>query len=165
MRELIVYATPTGELAESCSRYFAAATDLGPTTAQTYPPHITMTGFFHRPWARVPAVAADVAGAIDGQTPAVAVLRLEVAADWVGLVIESHDLIAVARRFAAEHVRLPGDDPIRVKTWLHLSLAYGIDDVTAHAALAATMVDPHADADWEIGLWERHADGRWSIHV
>ena len=45
MHELILYATPTGPLADACAAYFGA---VEPTTAQTYPPHVTLTGFFHR---------------------------------------------------------------------------------------------------------------------
>ena len=45
-RELILYATPTGPLADACDRFFAAVESIGPTVAQTYPPHCTLTGFF-----------------------------------------------------------------------------------------------------------------------
>jgi alpha-D-ribose 1-methylphosphonate 5-triphosphate diphosphatase len=47
-RELILYATPTRPLADQCNTFFEAAADLGPTSAQLYPPHCTLTGFFRR---------------------------------------------------------------------------------------------------------------------
>ncbi|MDG2026150.1 MAG: hypothetical protein P8J50_03515 [Acidimicrobiales bacterium] len=46
--ELILYATPTGPLAEELDRLFAQFAERAPTTAQTYPPHCTLTGFFQR---------------------------------------------------------------------------------------------------------------------
>jgi ubiquitin-associated SH3 domain-containing protein len=164
VHELILYATPTGALATACERYFAVSEALGTTTAHAYPPHITMTGFFHRSGDRLATVIDEVARAADGTTPAVVVVRLDAQPSWVGLVIESQDLIAVSRRFESLHQRTADEDPIRVKTWLHLSLAYGADDLGAHARLADDLVDPRADAGWEVALWERHVDGSWTTH-
>ncbi len=47
--QLILYAIPTGLLAEQCDRLFRMVRAIAPTTAQTYPPHCTLTGFFQRP--------------------------------------------------------------------------------------------------------------------
>jgi hypothetical protein len=46
-RELILYATPAGELGVACDRYYRAAAAIGPTTAQarrTAPSPASSTG-------------------------------------------------------------------------------------------------------------------------
>lgn len=156
MRELILYATPTGPLAHACAEYFAA---VDPTTAQTYPPHVTLTGFFHR---RDAARVIEAAAAI-GHVPAgvVEVRRLTCSAEWVGLEIGSPWLEGAASDVARGARPAPGEDDVRLKDWLHLSLAYGVDDLESHAIRAREQIDPTADVGWEVGLWERGPDHRW----
>lgn len=56
---------------------------------------------------------------------------------------------------------------LRTKDWLHLSLAYEFrpEDSEALATLAREMVDPRADAGWELRLYERHPDRSWMCHA
>ena len=157
MHELILYATPTGPLADACAAYFGA---VEPTTAQTYPPHVTLTGFFHR---RDAAGVIDAAATIDDVPPGVVeVRRLNCTDDWVGLEIGSTWLEAATAAFAD---RTPppgvGEDEIRRKDWLHLSLAYGVTDLAPHAEHARRAIDPALAAGWEVALWERSTGGRW----
>jgi hypothetical protein len=92
--ELIFYATPAGSLKETCDRYF----DLlkTPTVAQTYPPHCTLTGFFHRDSFDVAAVLDDVAAVVSSESGsmtvpdgAVAIEALRVTDEWIGLEVTS----------------------------------------------------------------------------
>lgn len=159
-----MYATPTGPLADACTRFFAEATSIEPTTAQTYPPHVTLTGFFHRTSPRADGVTAEVRELLADLGPvpdgAVTVEELRVEPGWIGLVITSPWLLDVVGRFVASH-RLEGDDdPLRPKDWLHLSLAYGVDDLDPYRRLAATF-PADAAAGWEVGLWERTTTGGW----
>ena len=156
MRELILYATPTGALARTCATYFDT---VEPTTAQTYPPHVTLTGFFHR---RDVSPAVDAAAAIgDVPADAVDVKRLMCTDEWVGLEVESAWMEAVAARFADAVPAGPDEDDVRLKQWLHLSLAYGFGDLREHAAQATRDIDPHQGVGWEIALWERSDGDRW----
>lgn len=160
-RELILYATPGDELGTACELFFQELASSGrATTAQHYPPHVTLTGFFRRPPSSVERVAAEVSASI-AATPASAVVVRSLLGrdDWIGLEIESEWFLGVAQAFASRHVVQPGDDPIRLKTWLHLSLAYGdqpqghkTEDYLEHAKAA---INPDAPATWSIGLWER----------
>lgn len=163
-RELIFYATPTGELADECRGYFDWAA-AEPTTAQTYPPHITLTGFFRRTHRGAERATVDVDRLIDrhGHPPAASVTIDEVRIDpkWVGLVISSQWLIDVTADLVGHHALGPGDDALRPKDWLHLSLAYGVDDLSARATRAAAF-DAERPGGWQLGLYERHFDGTWS---
>lgn len=155
-RELILYATPVGPLADAVDAYFAAAE---PTTANDYPPHCTLTGFFHREPRRADEVAAELQGLVNSAGPVpvdgVIVRSLHVGPDWVGLELHSPFCEALTAHFIADHRLEVNDDALRPKDWLHLSLAYGADDLAAHAAMASAMIDPTLPCTWEVGLWER----------
>lgn len=169
-RELILYATPTGELAEQCDRLFEEATRIGPTEAQTYPPHCTLTGFFHRRRERADEIAAQLQQRLaDLAVPhrAVEVVALRCGTEWIGLELRSTWLESTTRELFADHALDADDDPIRVKTDLHLSLAYDLvplrrdlsrdpsRDLAPYARCSVELVDPAADAGWELALWER----------
>lgn len=163
MPDLILYATPEGPLAERCDALWAELTTAQGTAAQAYPPHVTLTGFFRRAPERVDDVVADVGRAVGPfhldalEDVSVAPLCSE---DWVGLEVRSlglHDLTAAV---VGAHRAAPGEDALRPKDWLHLSLAYG--DGVDVAALAPRCVEAVAGAratGWTVGLWRRDEDG------
>ena len=165
--ELILYATPTGPLADQLDRLHRDLADTVPSTAQRYPPHCTLTGFFHRDADEIDEVVAEVAGAVAdvGAEPAdpVRIVGLHRRADWVGLELESPWLQDVTARFVELHRRRATDDALRPKDWLHLSIAYGVDDLR-QAGEAAADLDLTLPVDWEVGLWQRHDDGGWTRH-
>ena len=163
--ELIFYATPTGPLADACDRFFAEASEIGPTVAQTYPPHCTLTGFFRRTVARRDELVGEVQSLIDttGPVPAGVVIVDELRVDprWIGLALTSPWLKEVVAALVDGHRLDDGDDALRPKDWLHLSLAYGIDDLGPYRSIAGRF-DPELPAGWELALWERHPDQRWA---
>jgi ubiquitin-associated SH3 domain-containing protein len=182
--ELILYATPCGALAEQCEEYFRRAAALGATTAQTYPPHCTLTGFFRRPEGEVGRVIDEVASALDAAGLAVdgrliaeevRVGSPEVLDDWLGLVLDSPRLVAIAEQFVSRHVAdaTRGDDPIRLKSWLHLSLAYGeriagggrpagpLRRLHPYVELAERLFTTPVASGWEIALWRRVGGSGW----
>ncbi len=173
-RELILYATPLGPLAEAIDAYFhRVAAELGPTVAQTYPPHCSLTGFFRRDDRGAGQAIEQIGSRVDGAGPvpagAVEVVGLTTSDRWVGLELRSPWLIDLTAAVAEEHRPGPGDDALRPKDWLHLSLAYGHPggdqiDLGAHGRLATEMVDPTAAARWEVAVWERHPNGSWHRH-
>lgn len=170
-RELILYATPTGDFAEICAAYFAAAAHLGATTAQTYPPHCTLTGFFHRDSSALDRIIREARLAVGEcarvSSVAVDLVSLHTTAQWVGIELRSQLFLDVADRFRITHERRESDDPIRCKDWMHLSLAYGDGvDLSRHGSLAAGLFgEALRPCDWEIGLWERTAIGQWLRHT
>lgn len=163
-RELILYAWPVGPLAEAAERYFATATErLGPTTAQAYPVHCTLTGFFRRAGRRgddVVTALGDVVARV-GVPDDIRVDRLGVHGGWVGLELSSPGLLHLIDRVVEADRPVGGEDPLRPKDWLHVSLAYGVDEIAPYAELARELVDPTLASSWEIGFWERLPDGRW----
>ena len=173
-RELILYATPTGPLAQAVAAYYEQVdAELGTTVAQTYPPHCTLTGFFRRDddgaTAAIEQIGGQVAEAGPVPSGAVEVVALTTSDRWVGLELRSPWLIEFTESVSARHRPGPDDDALRLKDWLHLSLAYGDPDgdpidLSAHARLATELVDPGAEVGWEVALWERHPDGSWTRH-
>ncbi len=180
-RELILYAVPTGAFAAACDDYFARAGLLGSTEAQRYPPHCTLTGFFRRTDRRSDEVIAEVRCRLDGFGPvpngAVAVRGPAVRYGWFGFELDSPWLISATAAVVDADRLGPDDDAMRRKTWLHLSLAYGVDGLESYRALAdecfgsalaarggASDADVIAGAGWRVGLWERTADGSWIRH-
>ncbi len=159
--ELILYATPKGELADQCEQFFRLLRDSGwSTTAQTYPPHITLTGFFRRKADAVERTIGEVDAVLaTSRFGSVVVDALTENCEWVGLEITSDWLTQLAAAFAVAHRLDAGDDPIRLKDRLHLSLAYG--DLPADmsisecAALARSVISTDAPTTWNVGLWER----------
>ena len=162
--EVILYATPTGAFADACDRYWATLDRLeSSTTAQTYPPHCTLTGFFRRKPADIRRVVGEVA-AVSEATGALTVsaARLERRDDWVGFVLQSRSFEAAIQGFVSGHIVEDGDDALRPKTWLHLSLSYGDGaDPDLHLAQAAHIFNGVKPGPWSLGLWRRR-NGAWS---
>lgn len=171
MHELILYATPTGPLADAVGELFAWSTapPIIATTAQTYPPHVTLTGFFHRTAARAVEIERGTAAwcAATGPVPAdaVRVTELRNTTEWCGLVIESPWLLDATATWMRGQRVAPDEDALRPKDWLHLSLAYGDGPVAEVAGAAVASIDPELPARWELGLWERDTDGGWRRRV
>lgn len=172
LTDLIVYATPTGPLAEAVERYLKDSERLcGTNEAHRYPPHITLTGFFHDVPRSIPgyerALDRAVRAASPPPTPVLYVAGLHTRGDWHGLEIRSPWLQSVAAGFAANAAASSPTraDTIRLKDWLHLSLAYefGPAHEPALASAALASVDPRALAGWRVGLWQRDGD-RWTSH-
>ncbi|MEZ5244869.1 MAG: hypothetical protein R2707_07225 [Acidimicrobiales bacterium] len=162
--ELILYATPTGPLATALAEVFGRITERGATTAQDYPPHCTLTGFFHRHHDEIPRIVAELdhaATTMDGPVGGVEIVDLHHRPDWVGLELASDWLHRLTARFVELHTVDSTDDPLRPKDWLHLSIGYGVDDLQA-AVDATDDLDIGLACGWEVGIWQRHPDGVWS---
>ena len=168
--ELIVYACPTGPLAEQLAAYFERSLrDVGPNAAHGYMPHVTLTGFFHDDAASVPTYIDALSAALAETPPptagALRVAGMQLMADFHYLKIDSPWLIAVTKRFAQRAVSPTRRDALRLKDWLHLSLAYQFPDSQheALATLARQRVDPLAWAGWALRFYER-AGAQWQLH-
>lgn len=170
---LILYACPTGTLAAQLDIYFARSRALcGPNAAHAYPPHITLTGFFHDDAAAIPTYVAALEAALDRARPTqpappLRITKMALEAEWHGLVVVSPWLAALTADFAANAHSPTRRAALRLKDWLHLSLAYQFapENGPALAQLAAAHVDPHAPGGWELRLYERLPDGNWTCHA
>ena len=168
-RELILYACPSGPLADDLDAYFSEVTSrFGPTTAQTYPVHCTLTGFFRRRGERADEVLAHLGEVLTDLGPppsgAVTIERLGVHDGWVGLELTSPWLLELIDAVVAADVPHDDEDALRPKDWLHVSLAYGVDDLVPYVEFARETLDLTGPVGWEVRLWERNVNGAWTQH-
>jgi len=163
LNEVILYATPTGDLLAWCNDYFHIADQLGGTEAQKYPPHCSMTGFFHRSTSRLNE-AVWALGNLDVKSVDIPIDSLNISLDkpsWLGIEIGSESLSSIISLFSSNYKNLSDEDPIRVKEWLHLSLAYGVEDIGPFKEALIDMDALPSEPSWEISLWQRHRHNLW----
>lgn len=172
MREYIVYACPTGALADQIDTYYdVTRSALGPNTAHQYMPHCTLTGFFHDLPESIPIYVEALAAALERARstqpqPELAILKMELQPQWHGLVLDGPWLKKLTADFASAAASPTRRDALRLKDWLHVSLAYGFP-AEQHAALAQfarELVDISAPVGWDLRLYERLPDGAWVCH-
>lgn len=170
LTELILYACPTGELADQLDRFFARSRALcGENSAHRYMPHCTLTGFFRD----LPDAVSLYTRAIDRllaesrpPEPVITIRGVTFAENFHGLELESPWLNQLARDFATEAESVTRADVIRPKDWLHLSLAYDFPP-EQHATLrdlAESMVTLSAAVRWELRFYERQPGNHWVNH-
>ena len=170
--ELILYACPLGDLAMRLESYYEVARqECGANSAHRYPPHITLTGFYHDTAASVLLYARALREAMKAaQKKARCVVRIErmmFEPNFHGLVIDSPWLRHMTASFASLAQSSTRSDALRLKDWLHLSLAYDFDPskATHLKHLAIEWIDLSAQVDWEVRLYERYGDDQWRIHA
>jgi hypothetical protein len=169
LTDLIVYATPVGPLAADLATYLdEVRVRVGPNRAHDYPPHCTLTGFFHDLPGAVPSYESALERALAAvalPSPVVEIRGLRIEPAWHGLELTAPALAAVVAGFVRRAASGTRVDALRPKSWLHLSLAYEFDerDAARLAELARALVDPARPVAWELGLWER-AGAAWHCH-
>jgi hypothetical protein len=172
LARLIVYACPTGPLATQIEAFFARSrARFGPNSAHAYPPHITLTGFFDDQVEALPryqtALAAAHAAAMPTRPPEpVVISKLLLSTTFHGLLIVSPWLETLTADFAARAVAPGRHDPLRLKSKLHLSLAYDFrpEHGPALAELAQALVQPQAAVSWELRFYQQQPTGAWVTH-
>lgn len=168
---LIVYACPTGELAEQLDRYFQESfARWGANAAHRYMPHCTLTGFFRDDETAIPLYVQALDRALN-QTkpcpdPVITIQRLTFRSDWHGLELQSNWLKEFITTFATLAGSPTRQDALRLKDWLHLSLAYEFspDQSEPLIQLAQTFINLQAAVQWELRFYQRHADQQWTCH-
>lgn len=171
--EFILYACPLGELYKQLKHFYAVSRKkVGRNSAHDYMPHCTLTGFFRDdPIAAVGYIHTFVmtVGHLwdDRPDPSLRITGLTSRPDWIGLDIESPWLEAIAQTFAYISDTPTRTEPIRPKSGLHLSLAYGFppDQHAPLQDLAHQLVDPPAPGSWELRLYQRDAPKQWTCHL
>src|SRR5690606_21625144 len=90
-------------------------------------------------------------------------LELQVNDDWAGLHVTADWMDGVVAAFtdagSGAQPNDAGDDPLRPKSWLHVSLAYGngydVHARTVAAEHASAFADLSAEGTWTVSLWRR----------
>lgn len=167
LTKFILYACPVGELGQQIETYFEQSLErYGANKAHQYMPHCTLTGFFEDKEQAatdyVDALKAALAEQLPQQPAPVADIRqLSFHDDWHGIELTSPWFQAVAHAFAS---LAKSPEPLRLKTWLHVSLAYGFDPAQANPLkhLALDLMHPEASAGWELRLYQRLPE--WHCH-
>ena len=173
MPELIVYACPTGDLASQLEDYFLSTQrQVGPNAAHDYMPHCTLTGFFHDESESIPIYAQALTIALEHAQatrpePVLAIIVMELQPEFHYLQLESHWVQTLIQDFAMHAQSSSRIDAIRLKDWLHLSLAYRFS-VEQHAslkAIAEELIQLSAAVSWELRLYERSESNVWQLHL
>ena len=176
--QLILYACPIGPLAHQIEDYLQVSRQRwGENKAHQYMPHCTLTGFFHDQREAIALylqVLETVVAEARQRPGTIQITDLLFQDDWHGLTLESPWLQSLTQSFAQTAHSPTRTDTLRLKTWLHVSLAYGFDP--AHAAalkqLAMERVDPKATVEWDVRFYERSPKERqrqmplneWTCH-
>jgi hypothetical protein len=169
----IIYACPVGELADQIDHYYAVSQAIcGPNASHSYMPHCSLTGFFHDEQEAVgryiEALDTALRRARAAQPiPVLAIEGIALREDFHGLLLSSPWLKGLIGDFARTLSSPTRRDTLRLKDWLHLSLAYAFPPKqhTTLAELARKLVDIKAPVSWELRFYERHVDGSWACHA
>lgn len=171
--KLIIYACPIGPLGTQLDTFFARSrAEIGPNSAHGYMPHCTLTGFFHDEPPALPLYCAALEAALKQARPTrpdpvISIERVLFKPEFHGLELHSAWLRDLTADFAARAASPTRNEALRLKDWLHLSLAYNFAS-EQHAALrrlAEAIVDVAAPVAWELRFYERCSDGSWHCHA
>lgn len=167
----IVYACPVGELADQIDRYYQQSLALcGANAAHQYMPHCTLTGFFQDEETAIPlyvqALDRALRQAPPCPNPVLTIQQLSFHSDWHGLELQSDWLKHLVAHFAELALSPTRRDDLRLKDWLHLSLAYEFQPEQSDLLmqLAQKFIDLQASVQWELRFYQRHADHHWTCH-
>ncbi len=161
-----------GELAQQLDTYFEKSRLLcGPNSAHGYMPHCTLTGFFEDASSAVPKYTQTLERSFKRlrrslPSPPLEVRSLTFREDWHGLELSSDWLKKLMCNFACTATSPTRKTPLRLKDWLHLSLAYNfLPEQAPHLEkLAQDLIDPAAETTWELRFYEQNPDQSWICH-
>lgn len=172
MPKFIVYACPVGELANHLKIYFEKSHLMcGPNSAHRYMPHCTLTGFFEESTSAIPHYVQKLERSYkrlkrSQPDPVIEIKGLSFRPDWHGLELESLWLKKVMVNFACTASSPTRRSPLRLKEWLHLSLAYNFQSEQAEMleTLAVDLINPTTPVQWELRFYQQNPDNSWICH-
>jgi len=170
--KFIVYACPVGQLAEQLARYSQISlVECGVNAAHKYMPHCTLTGFFRDELGAISlylhALTTAYQQALSTRPqPAIIITEMTFQPQWHGLQLQSPWLRQLTAKFATMADSPTRQEALRLKDWLHLSLAYEFTSEQQErlAILAQEIVNPQATVEWELRFYQQHSDGLWTCH-
>ena len=164
----IVYACPTGELNKQIEEYFKEAIKLcGKNKAHQYMPHCTLTGFFTDELNSVPfyleALDKAYTEAKNNTSLDIEIISITFNDSWHGLELQGDNIKQLIANFAELENSPTRQEPIRLKDWLHLSLAYGFNSQNTKQLkhLATELIDIQANVNWELRFYQKNPDWTW----
>ncbi|MBD2464147.1 hypothetical protein H6G89_24400 [Oscillatoria sp. FACHB-1407] len=178
--QFIIYACPIGELAHQLEQYFDHSLRLcGRNTAHNYMPHCTLTGFFRDDETAIPvyleAIAQSLRQASPPPDPVITITGMTFHPNWHGLELQSDWVKQLIQQVAQRVVSPTRAEPLRLKDWLHLSLAY--EFAPEHAEKLTHLAQSYVDVrlpqrgncfappvNWELRFYQRHFDQTWICH-
>jgi hypothetical protein len=169
----IVYACPVGELADQIDHYYDVSKAIcGLNAAHGYMPHCSLTGFFldNRDAVGRYIEALDAAlrcARAEQPIPTLVIDGIALREDFHGLLLSGPWLKGLIADFARTVSSPTRRDALRLKDWLHLSLAYAFPPKqhALLAELARELVDVSAPVSWDLRFYERLVDGSWACHA
>ncbi|MBF2016253.1 MAG: hypothetical protein IGS23_13810 [Rivularia sp. T60_A2020_040] len=168
MEKFIIYACPVGELNSQLELYFEISkSECGKNAAHKYMPHCTLTGFFEDELTAIPIyIKALNQALLKFPNPEINVLNIIFKPEWHGLELYSPMLKQLIIDFAKTAKSPTRNQDLRLKDWLHLSLAYEFPAKQQEKLKKITeqIINHRALVRWELRFYQLHSDGSWSCH-
>ena len=166
LEQFIIYACPVGELNKQIERYFDLSRELyGINSAHKYMPHCTLTGFFNSELNSIPVYleALDRAYIETNDDLEIEIEQLTFKENWHGLELQCDRLKQLIANFAQTKTLEKYSDKLRLKDWLHLSLAYDFNSEyeTQLKQLAIDTIDIKTNVNWELRFYQKNPDWSW----
>lgn len=169
-KKFIIYACPIGELNSLLETYLAKSHQLcGANTAHKYMPHCTLTGFFTTGFQSVPLYIealnqAYIEAKYQNLSLDLKIIKLTFNDKWHGLELQADGLKQLMLNFAVLDNSAKQKEKLRLKDWLHLSLAYDFnpEDSDKLQDLAREIIDLQADVSWELRFYQKNIDWSWN---
>ncbi|VEP13483.1 conserved hypothetical protein [Hyella patelloides LEGE 07179] len=169
-KQFIIYACPIGDLNSQIEDYLNKTIELcGKNQAHNYMPHCTLTGFFTDELSSVSFYIKALNKAYtkaknNNRTLDIEISKLTFNKNWHGLELQAEGLKKIITNFSQIEKSPTRQEKIRLKDWLHLSLAYGFNSEDAEKLkhLATEIIDIQASVNWELRFYQKNPNWTWN---
>ena len=131
----------------------------GANNAHNYMPHCTLTGFFtdRLSSADYYLLALNEAYQNSDRALEIEIKQLVFNSEWHGLELQAEGIKDLIKDFVRLETSPTRQENIRLKDWLHLSLAYGFEscDRAKLEKLARETINLGTDVAWELRFYQR----------
>ncbi len=167
--QFIIYACPVGELNNQLEIYFTKSLQLyGENTAHKYMSHCTLTGFFSDNCSSIPVYLEALDRAYkkakhNNLSLDIEIKQITFSGNWHGLELQADGLKELIVNFTQIANSPTRTEEIRLKDWLHLSLAYDFDERNGEKLkfLATELIDLNSNVNWELRFYQKNPDWSW----
>ncbi|MGF1540244.1 MAG: hypothetical protein ACFCU5_07300 [Pleurocapsa sp.] len=167
--QFIIYACPVGQLAQQLENYWQKTLSLcGKNQAHNYMPHCTLIGFFKDELSSIPIYLQTLDRAYfeakkNNLSLDIQIKKLTFSENWHGLELQANGLKQLISNFAELENSSTRQEELRLKEWLHLSLAYDFNPEYEEQLqqLARENIDITASVNWELRFYQKHFDWTW----
>ena len=164
--QFIVYACPVGKLNKQIEIYLHQGSELyGANSAHKYMPNCTLTGFFNAELNSIPVYieALDKAYIEAKNNLDIKIKQFTFNEDWHGLELKAENIKTLIINFFQNKTINNYQEKLRLKDWLHLSLAYNFNPEyeSKLKQLALETIDLKSDVNWELRFYQKNPDWSW----